>query len=167
MKAFYINTCGEIHSSESCFFYKKWLMKLSSLFVLLSCCQLFLTHRWHPIITWMCMIIQASESMRIKTAISAEVLISTAFWGIVSVIIDGRQHYNDVSLQFNIETNALYFKKDSTAYKISGKVQSFHITYPDSTHHQTVYFKSGYPNDSDSLPVFYTRRLLKDEKKVF
>lgn len=32
MKAFYINTCGEIHSSESCFFYKKWLMKLSSLF---------------------------------------------------------------------------------------------------------------------------------------
>lgn len=68
-------------------------------------------------------------------------------WGTGSVVVDNRQHYDDVPLQFDIETNTLYFKKDSTAYKLANQVNSFHITYPDSTHYQTVYFKSGFPNE--------------------
>ena len=68
-------------------------------------------------------------------------------WGVGSVVINNRQQYSEVPLEFDIETNTLYFRKDSTAYKLSGEVNSFHVTYPDSLRNKTVYFKSGFPND--------------------
>lgn len=77
-------------------------------------------------------------------------------WGTGAVVFtDGRQ-VTSLPLQFNVQKNQLYFKKDSAVYGFADKVAAFKMMYDEGGSKREVYFKSGYPdNRGEATPFLY------------
>lgn len=67
-------------------------------------------------------------------------------WGIGSVAFANGKHVSDLPLQFNLQTNTLYFKRDSSVLAFADKVVAFRMDYDNGGEKVKVMFKSGYPD---------------------
>ncbi len=76
-------------------------------------------------------------------------------WGTGSVAFTNGKQLSGLPLQFNVQKNQLYFKRDSTVFGFADKVAAFTMTYNDDAGNQhEVYFKSGYPNNRGEATSF-------------
>ena len=76
--------------------------------------------------------------------------------GTGSVAFTNGKQVTNLPLQFNVQSNQLYFKKDSSVYGFADKVAAFIMTYDDGGNKREVYFKSGYPNNrGETTPFLY------------
>lgn len=79
-----------------------------------------------------------------------------AEWGTGAVVFRNGKQVTGVPLRFNIKTNTLYFKNDTTTYAFADKVLAFRMEYYDGDDKKDVLFKSGYPNNrGDSSDLLY------------
>ncbi|MEP6685065.1 MAG: hypothetical protein ABJA35_17450 [Parafilimonas sp.] len=67
-------------------------------------------------------------------------------WGIGSVAFSNGRQVSDLPLQFNLQTNTLFFKKDSSVLAFADKVAAFRMDYDDEGEKRKVFFRSGYPD---------------------
>ncbi len=65
-------------------------------------------------------------------------------WAIGSVVFDNGQQVSNVALQFDVQNNALHFKKDSIVYAFADVVRACKMTYTDGDIKKEVLFRSGY-----------------------
>ncbi len=76
-------------------------------------------------------------------------------WGTGSVAFTNGKQLSNLPLQFNVQKNQLYFKRDSTVFGFADKVAAFTMTYnDDGGNNREVYFKSGYPNNRGEATSF-------------
>ncbi len=76
-------------------------------------------------------------------------------WGTGSVAFTNGKQLSNLPLQFNVQKNELYFKRDSTVFGFADKVGAFTMTYQDDGGtQQEVYFKSGYPDNRGKATSF-------------
>ena len=76
-------------------------------------------------------------------------------WGTGSVAFANGKQLSNLPLQFNVQKNQLYFKRDSTVFGFADKVAAFTMIYNDDAGNQReVYFKSGYPNNRGEATSF-------------
>lgn len=76
-------------------------------------------------------------------------------WGTGSVVFTNGKQLSNLPLQFNVQKNQLYFKRDSTVFAFADKVAAFIMRYNDDNGNQReVYFKSGYPNNRGERTSF-------------
>ena len=86
-------------------------------------------------------------------------------WGTGSVILKNGQHFNDLNLQFSLEQNQLFFKKDSVVYLFPSPVLEFLIQFNKDGVDKKVYFKSNYPEIGKHTPDnFY--EVINDGPKI-
>ena len=77
-------------------------------------------------------------------------------WGTGAVVFTNGKQVTNLPLQFNVQSNQLYFKKDSAVYGFADKVAAFKMIYDDGGNKREVYFKSGYPNNrGEAIPFLY------------
>ena len=87
-------------------------------------------------------------------------------WGTGSVVVNNHQEYTNMPLQFNVENNTLYFKRDNAPFTFADKVISFKITYADSTKNEwEVFFRSGYP-DGRGYPTNFLYEVMADGDNI-
>lgn len=87
-------------------------------------------------------------------------------WGIGSVVLNNQQEHTNMPLQFNIENNTLYFKKNDAPFTFADRVTSFRITYVDSAKNETdVFFRSGYP-DGRGYPTNFLYQVIADGDSI-
>jgi hypothetical protein len=78
-------------------------------------------------------------------------------WKTGAVVLENGQRFSNLLLQFNLESNRLYFKHDSTTYSFASNVSTFKIN--------DALFRSGYP-DRKGNPTSFLYRVVTDGPKV-
>lgn len=73
-------------------------------------------------------------------------------WGAGAVVFANGRHVSGLPLRFNLQTNTLFFKKDSSVLAFADKVSAFKINYNNTGEKTEVFFKSGYP-DKNGKPT--------------
>ncbi len=77
-------------------------------------------------------------------------------WGTGAVSLSDGQQFANLTLQFNIQDNKLYFKQDKKVYAFAVNVSAFTLNYKDNDVEKDVIFKSGYPDHKGNpTPVLY------------
>ncbi len=77
-------------------------------------------------------------------------------WAIGSVVFDNGKQVSNLALQFDVQKNALHFKKDSTVYAFADAVRACKMTYIDGDAKKEVLLRSGYPDrNGDSSNLLY------------
>ncbi len=77
-------------------------------------------------------------------------------WAIGTVIFDNGRQVSNVALQFDVQNNALHFKKDSIVYAFADVVRACKMTYANGDVKKEVLFRSGYPDhNGDSSNLLY------------
>ncbi len=66
-------------------------------------------------------------------------------WGKGMLQLNTGKRFTDVSIQFNLVTNELYYKKDNTSIVIASNVIEFVISFQNKGKVEMLYYKSGYP----------------------
>lgn len=66
-------------------------------------------------------------------------------WGNGSVAFKNGKQVSNLPLQFNLQTNTLLFKKDSSSFVFADKIAAFKMDYNEAGDKREVLFKSGYP----------------------
>ena len=86
-------------------------------------------------------------------------------WGEGAVLLNDGKQLAGIPLQFSIQNNQLYFRKDSSSYAFPNNVRAFKMTYKDGATKKEVYFRSGYPNRIGK-PTSFLYQVINDGPKV-
>ncbi|MDQ3846778.1 MAG: hypothetical protein M3342_22615 [Bacteroidota bacterium] len=77
-------------------------------------------------------------------------------WAFGEVRLKNGQWLKDVPLQFNLQTNELYFQKNNTTFQFAEPVLQFSLAYTEEGAEKKVLFRAGYPPaDGKTANTFY------------
>jgi hypothetical protein len=77
-------------------------------------------------------------------------------WAIGSVVFSNGRQVTNLPLQFDVQKNALHFKKDSIVYAFAEVVRACKMIYTEGVVSKEVLFRSGYPDrNGDSSDILY------------
>lgn len=85
-------------------------------------------------------------------------------WGSGVVKLANGREFTDALFQFNLVTQKLFFKKDSTVFAFTGPVISFTINYVEKGLNKTVYFKNNYPPFANQTSATFYQVLTEGNK---